>query len=157
MINFKQYNNLDKYFDWLGGQSDQLTDGGLYPGVKGKEAVKCMILDGYADEESDNLIYIANAIDTLKDDQLLLLILANYDGTALADMPSFMNELSTGEPNDIFFNAPSFSSALKKLNQAIKYYKQEPDKMSLPEWCSKRNDALALREQLVTRKRKSEL
>ena len=146
--------SIDNLFNWFGGDSSSHT-GGLYPGVQGKDACKNMILDSWAEDPQDK-IFIANAIDALKDRQLIELMCLNYDGTPLSDMPPFIKEFSAGQPEDKYFVAPDTTSTRNVLDNAINYFKSDPSKLILPEWASKRDDAMELRDIIVSFKRKEE-
>jgi hypothetical protein len=139
--------SYEELFDWLGGTEDDITGGGLYPGVKGIEAVKNMILDTYVEEYPNQGPYIAMAIDVLNPKQLLDLILQNYDGTALKDLPSSVIEFHSGNDED-YFEAPDSSQAQNILTKAIGYFRKEPA-VDLPEWAQKRDDAMDMRAKLV--------
>lgn len=146
---------FDKYFDYFGGSELDFNtiSGGLYPGVSGKDAVKNMILDVWLNEMYEDGPYIAQAIDTLTDKQLLDLICINYDGSPLADMPSWINELSANSDGD-YFCAPDVSATLQTFEQAIQYFKGDYKNYDLPQWAQNRQDALEMREKLVRKKRK---
>ena len=87
---FSVCESIDNLFNWFGGDSSSPTGGGSYAGVEGKDACKNMILDAWAEDPEDK-IYITNAIDVLKDIQLIDLISLNYEGSPLSDMPPFVN------------------------------------------------------------------
>ncbi len=147
--------NYNELFDWLGG-TDSEAGGmdGVYPGVTGIEAVKNMVLDTFTEESPKLKPYVAQAIDTLKPNQLLELILMNYDGTALSDLPSSVIEFHSGEDPD-YFQAPDSTQAQNILIKAISYFRKEPS-MELPEWTQKRDDGMEMKEILVKNQRKNQ-
>ena len=149
------YNNMhrDQYdilFDWLGGQGD-ILGGGLYPGVRGVEAVKNMILDAQIDEASDLKPYIAAAIDTLTKKQLLELILLNYNGEPVSSLPSSVQEFDVGGGE--YFEASDTVNAQEYLDRAVKYFAAEPN-IKIPAWAQKRDDFADLRSEIVGMSRK---
>ena len=112
---FSVCESIDNLFNWFGGDSSSLTGGGLYAGVEGKDACKNMILDAWAEDPEDK-IYIANAIDVLKDKQLIELMSLNYEGSPLSDMPPFVKEFSAGSPEDEYFVAPDITNTQNVCN-----------------------------------------
>ena len=107
--------------------------------TRGKNAVKNQILDTWsADAEEEDAVYIANAIDTLSDDQLLKLALLNYDGVPIKDMPSYIQEFGANDSNAKYFEAPDVSEATKLMRKAIEYYKQDTN-LEMPEWVATRD------------------
>ena len=145
---FNVFESIDNLFNWFGGDIASLTGGGSYPGVEGKDACKNMILDAWAEDPEDK-IYITNAIDVLKDRQLIELISLNYEGSPLSDMPPFVKEFSAGSPENEYFVAPDTTNTRNVFNNAINYFKDDPSKLTLPEWASKRDDAIDLRRMIV--------
>lgn len=145
---FSVCESIDNLFNWFGGDSSSLTGGGSYPGVEGKDACKNMILDAWAEDPEDK-IYITNAIDVLKDIQLIDLISLNYEGSPLSDMPSFVKEFSAGSTENEYFVAPDTTNTQNVFKNAINYFKNDPSKLTLPEWALKRDDAIELRKKIV--------
>ena len=130
----------EDYFDWFaGGEDHDEGSGGLYRGVKGKDAVKNQILDSWsADNEEEDAVYIANAIDTLSDDQLLRLVLLNYNGTPVASMPPYIQEFGAHDSNAKYFEAPDVKDAVGQIRKAIEYFKSDTD-LEMPEWAATRD------------------
>ena len=145
----------DMLFDWLGGSEEDVLGGGLYPGVSGLDAVKNMVLDSQTmeDENPKSQLAIAAAIETLNEKKVLELILNNYDGERLDGMPSSVQEFHSGT-DDEYFQAPDTTEANNAFQKAIRYFKQELNEIEgVPEWAEKRDDAMYMREILVTLKR----
>jgi len=151
--------SFERYWSYFGGTDDSMTQGGLYPGVKGLDAVKNMIVDTYTEETdigdspAHGDLVVANAIETLNEQQLLRLICVNYEGTPLKDMPSFIQELSTEKEG--WFVPPPWRGVDRILRKAIRYFLGETQpEMKMPPWLEKRANALDIRQELVRRSRK---
>ena len=171
-LSFKQFiqetYQIDQLWDFFGGVSNNdIMTGGMYPGMSGKNAVKNMVLDTYVEDpeteasgsvltnDNDfNTLLVMNAIDTLQDEQLLKLIMKNYEGVPMKELPDNVQEFST--ENERFSPDPlTVNISHQALLQAIKYYKGDGMKnLKIPEWAQDRLDKLQLRRVLIDINRK---
>jgi len=152
--------NFEQIFQFLGGDDDSVSQPGVYPGVKSKDAVRNMIVDSNFDTAYDilsdkiedpdlvNLILVF-AVDVLDEKQLADIGIFNYSGVGINEVPPFLREFST---NSEWFEVPEPKEALDTLEKVIKYFGGDANSLrgkDLPEWAQKREDGLELRAALM--------
>jgi hypothetical protein len=121
--------NNTKIVKWLGSE-------GLYtPGMQGLDGLKAHLIDIPEEEieserysnldRADQSIVLGLSLDTLTDGQLIVLGLANYQGTRLGDLPDFIRKFSI---DDKWFTLDEnqIEQVYSTLDKAVNYFIDEP-------------------------------
>lgn len=130
----------------------KIIPSGVTPWMQGIPKIKCMIIDGY--DSNVDMLLAANAVDTLKPEQLMWLALANHNGTPLDELPGFVAEFDDdSEPG--YFNVPDAKLApvCDTFDQAIKYFKKYPKDLKVPPWLEERMSNIDWRDICIKAKR----
>ena len=121
--------NNTKIVKWLGNE-------GLYtPGMQGLDGVKAHLLDIPQEEvesekysnldRADQYVVLGLSLESLTTGQLLILALANYQGTRLDDLPDFIRKFSI---DDKWFTLDEnqIEEVYSTLSKGVNYFIDEP-------------------------------
>ena len=132
--------NNSKIVKWLGEE-------GLYtPGMQGLDGIKAHLLDIPQEEiesekysnldRADQYGVLGLSLESLSTGQLLILALANYQGTRLDDLPDFIRKFSI---DDKWFTLDEnqIEDIYSTLSKAVNYFIDEPRAVEdWPSWLS---------------------
>ena len=129
LVNESNLEDNSKIIKWLGSE-------GLYtPGMQGLDGLKAHLVDIPEEEieserysnldRADQSIVLGLSLDTLTDGQLIVLGLANYEGTRLDDLPDFIRKFSI---DDKWFTLDEnqIEDRYSTLSRAVNYFINEP-------------------------------